>query len=187
MTFTCEVISLAEGEVVYEIRADDSKIKSDVSKAESTIKRSAKSAGTAVEQSADDAQDSIQKTTKETGGLSGALKDVGEKATDAFGKFSPAGGAVGDLVSSFSGLGSSGSAALLGIGSAAVAVGGYAVSSATSIDQAMNQFAASTGVSKESLDSYEETLKSIYTNNYGESFGDIADAMSCLLYTSRCV
>ena len=180
MTFTCEVISLAEGEVVYEIRADDSKIKSDVSKAESTIKRSAKSAGTAVEQSADDAQDSIQKTTKETGGLSGALKDVGEKATDAFGKFSPAGGAVGDLVSSFSGLGSSGSAALLGIGSAAVAVGGYAVSSATSIDQAMNQFAASTGVSKESLDSYEETLKSIYTNNYGESFGDIADAMSAV-------
>ena len=77
MTFTCEVISLAEGEVVYEIRTDDSKIKSDVSKAESTIKRSAKSAGTAVEQSADNAQDSIQKTTKETGGLSGALKDVG--------------------------------------------------------------------------------------------------------------
>ena len=104
MTFTCEVISLAEGEVVYEIRADDSKIKSDVSKAESTIKRSAKSAGTAVEQSADDAQDSIQKTTKETGGLSGALKAVGEKATDAFRKFSPAGGAVGDLVYSFSGL-----------------------------------------------------------------------------------
>ena len=55
-----------------------------------------------------------------------------------------------------------------------------AVSSATSIDQAMNQFAASTGVSKESLDSYEETLKSIYTNNYGESFGDIADAMSAV-------
>ena len=44
----------------------------------------------------------------------------------------------------------------------------------------MNQFAASTGVSKESLDSYEETLKSIYTNNYGESFGDIADAMSAV-------
>ena len=34
MTFTCEVISLAEGEVVYEVRADDSKVKKDLDDAE---------------------------------------------------------------------------------------------------------------------------------------------------------
>lgn len=174
----CEGITLAEGEVVYEVRVDDSKTKSDISKAESSIKSSAKSAEAAVEQSADTAQGSIQKTTKETGSLSGALKDVGEKAIDAFGKLSPVGGTVGDLTSSFSGLGSSGSAALLGIGSAAIAVGTKAVSGANNFDSAMNQFAASTGIAESKLSGYEDTLKSIYSNNYGDSFEDIADAMA---------
>nr|DAE93890.1 MAG TPA: hypothetical protein [Caudoviricetes sp.] len=34
MTFTCEVISLAEGEVVYGVRADDSKLDSDLTSAD---------------------------------------------------------------------------------------------------------------------------------------------------------
>lgn len=34
MTFTCEVISLAEGRVEYEVRADTSKVKKDLDDAE---------------------------------------------------------------------------------------------------------------------------------------------------------
>lgn len=42
----------------------------------------------------------------------------------------------------------------------------------------MNQFAASTGAAEDKLSSYEDTIKKIYANNYGESFEDIAEAMS---------
>ncbi|WP_289451690.1 hypothetical protein, partial [Klebsiella pneumoniae] len=63
---------------------------------------------------------------------------------------------------------------------AAVNLGSKAVSSVISIDSAMNQFAASTGTSKDELSAYEETLKDIYGNNYGESFEDIAKAMATI-------
>lgn len=69
-------------------------------------------------------------------------------------------------------------AAFTAIGTAAVAVGTKAVTSAVSLDSAMNQFAASTGVAETELAAYEETLKSIYANNFGESFEDIANAMA---------
>ena len=68
-------------------------------------------------------------------------------------------------------------AAFTAIGTAAVAVGTKAVTSAVSLDSAMNQFAASTGVAEAELSAYEETLKSIYANNFGESFEDIASKM----------
>ena len=43
---------------------------------------------------------------------------------------------------------------------------------------AMNGFAASTGISTESLEGYEDVLESIYKNNYGDSFDDIAESMA---------
>ena len=44
----------------------------------------------------------------------------------------------------------------------------------------MNQFAASTGIAESELDGYEDTLKSLYANNYGESFEDIGNAMATI-------
>lgn len=64
------------------------------------------------------------------------------------------------------------------IGSAALAAGIQGTTSAVNLDQAMNSFAASTGVSAAKLDDYESVLKSIYANNYGENFQDIADSMA---------
>ena len=69
-------------------------------------------------------------------------------------------------------------AAFAAIGSAAIAVGTKAVTGAAEFDKAMNQFAASTGTAQSELSAYEDTLKSIYANNYGESYEDIADAMA---------
>ena len=40
MTFTCEVISLAEGRVEYEVRADTSKVKKDLDDAEKKVTQS---------------------------------------------------------------------------------------------------------------------------------------------------
>lgn len=127
MTFTCEVISLAEGEVVYGVRADDSKLDSDLTSAEKT-------------------------TSSKLGKIGGVAAKAGKVAGAAF----------------------------AAIGSAALAVGTKAVTGAVGFDQAMNQFAASTGIAGSELSDYENTLKDIYTNNYGDSFEDVADAMAAV-------
>lgn len=127
MTFTCEVISLAEGEVIYDVRADDSKLDSDLTGAEKT-------------------------TSSKLGKIGGAAAKAGKVAGAAF----------------------------AAIGSAALAVGTKAVTGAVGFDQAMNQFAASTGIAESELSDYENTLKDIYTNNYGDSFEDVADAMAAV-------
>lgn len=127
MTFTCEVISLAEGEVVYGVRADDSKLDDDLTGAEKT-------------------------TSSKLGKIGGAAAKAGKVAGAAF----------------------------AAIGSAALAVGTKAVTGAVGFDQAMNQFAASTGIAESELSDYENTLKDIYTNNYGDSFEDVADAMAAV-------
>lgn len=49
------------------------------------------------------------------------------------------------------------------------------VGMADNAQDAMNQFSAATG---EGMEGYEDVLKSIYKNNYGESFEDIAAAMA---------
>lgn len=127
MTFTCEVISLAEGEVIYDVRADDSKLDSDLTGAE-------------------------KNTSSKLGKIGGVAAKAGKVAGAAF----------------------------AAIGSAALAVGTKAVTGAVSFDQAMNQFAASTGIAESELSDYENTLKDIYTNNYGDSFEDVADAMAAV-------
>lgn len=61
---------------------------------------------------------------------------------------------------------------------AATAIGTMALKSQEDLTQAMNDFQASTGTATESLAGYEEALKSIYKNNYGKSYEDIAAAMA---------
>ncbi len=69
-------------------------------------------------------------------------------------------------------------AAFASMGSAAVSIGTKAISGAVEFDKAMNKFAASTGTAEGELSAYEETLKAIYAGNYGESYEDIANAMT---------
>lgn len=69
-------------------------------------------------------------------------------------------------------------AAFAAVGTAAAGIGVAAVNSATDMDKAMNQFAASMGVSKDAVAEYQDVLEGIYANNYGEDFGDIASAMA---------
>ena len=69
-------------------------------------------------------------------------------------------------------------AAFAAVGTAAAGIGVAAVNSATDMDKAMNQFAASMGISKEAAAEYQDVLEGIYANNYGEDFGDIASSMA---------
>lgn len=59
-----------------------------------------------------------------------------------------------------------------------VGVGVASIKSADDMDKAMNGFIASTGKSIDEVERYQGVLESIYTNNYGESFEDIADKMA---------
>ena len=59
-----------------------------------------------------------------------------------------------------------------------VGVGTYALKTATDFQQAANQIESSTGASKEEMQKFEEVMRSIYNNNYGESYEDIANAIS---------
>ena len=64
------------------------------------------------------------------------------------------------------------------LGSAMLAVGQSTISSAVNMDQAMNQYIASTGKSASETERYQNVLESIYKDNYGESFEDIAQSMA---------
>ena len=99
---------------------------------------------------------------------SDALEDQtnhAEAVTESFGK-------MGDAMS---GLVKGGFVAVAG------AIGGVGVvagTTANDIDKATNTFIAKTGESSKSAEDFEDTMTSIYNNNYGESFEDIADAMA---------
>lgn len=70
----------------------------------------------------------------------------------------------------------------LGLGAAAVtaatAIGGMAINTAKDVDSAIDSYIAATGTATEATGQYEEVMKNIYKNNYGEDFQDIADSMA---------
>lgn len=69
----------------------------------------------------------------------------------------------------------------LGVGLGLAGTIGAGVKSAAEIDRAMNDLSASTGKTRQALQGYEKVLKDIYKNNYGDSFGDISDAMGTIV------
>lgn len=64
------------------------------------------------------------------------------------------------------------------VGTAAIAMGVKGVKSADDLKQALDGFMASTGTATENLGEYEDVLKSIYANNFGDSFDDVAESMA---------
>lgn len=94
-----------------------------------------------------------------------AAKDVAETSE---GKLSAAFGAVAK------GAG----AAVAAVGAGAVALGTAAVTSADDLDKAVKQVLSATGKGVEEAGRFEEIIKGVYGNNYGESFGEIASSIS---------
>lgn len=164
-------------------------VDADTGKAENKIKSVSRDKSIDVDVNADisDAEDGIEK-------LGDAAKETGEEISESLGKeafgnigkslstsFSDAAtgavpllGKVGELTEGLSGS----AAAAIGIGAAFVGVGAVAVGSASDMQGAMNQFLSETGKSREETERYQSVLEDIYTNNYGESFTDIGQAMS---------
>ncbi len=155
---------MSDGKIVYEVQVDDGKVKGELSSVGSKISAEAKSTSDKMEKEAKETGDEISKQAQETG------EDV-NNATD---------GVSTNFSSKLSGMAKVAGASFAAIGAAAIAVGTAAVTSAVDLDQAVNQFSASTGTAQEEMGAYEETLKNIYANNYGESFEDIANKMGLI-------
>lgn len=164
----------ADGKVVYKVEMDDSGVEKQLSEVDSTVKKSS-------QKTADKQKKEYKEVTKEFEIQSEKVKkankstnaDIEKQASTTTASLKDMfAGAAEDIGLSFESLTKAG--AIAGIG----ALGAKALDSAVSFDQAMNQFAASTGTSTEELEKYEGVLENIYANNYGEDFMDIANAMA---------
>ena len=185
-----------KGEVVYEIRADDSNLDADLEAAQKKVEQSAEKGADRAEQIEKDVSKTIKREKEDVtqhhkqenekrvkdDEESGQKREQNEKTvsekikgyiSDAADQ-NPVISAVKDVTSGLSGT----QAAWLGAGTAATVMGGMAVSGANEMKQAMNDYLASTGKGREETERYQNVLENIYANNFGENFQDIADAMA---------
>lgn len=87
-------------------------------------------------------------------------------------------GGIGKTLGKGAAAGALGAAAAIGaVGSAAAGVGAVALDTANQVDTATAQIAGGLGIAKEEAAAYEDTMKSIFANNFGENFEDIADTI----------
>lgn len=169
-----------EGEVTYEVRADDSKVESDLAEANKKVEQSAKKAA---KKSEDVEKDSakVKKSVKED--VTKHHEEENEKQEqsdeDSYKERESSAKKHGSVLKSIGkGTASALGAGFLAAGTAIAGVGIMAVNSANDMDKAMNQYLASTGKSTEETERYKKVMEDIYTNNYGDSFEDIGEAMA---------
>lgn len=106
-----------------------------------------------------------------SGTVKDAMSDVKKTIGDASATASQKVGAIGSACVKTG-------TAMLGVTTAIVGMGTAGVKAADEIDEALNQYIVTTGKSIKETEKYEEVLKSIHSNNYGEDYYDIADAMA---------
>ena len=110
--------------------------------------------------------------------LGKALGNIGDTAKGTFSDMVTSAIPFGDKISSLT-AGLSGTGAMaVGLGAAFAGVGIAGVKTANDLQGAMNGFAAATGLGADETERYQGILEKIYANNYGESFDDIAAALS---------
>lgn len=170
----------ADGEVVYEIRADDSKIDSDLDAAQKKVEQSAEKTAKKTEQTEEKTSETVKREKEKVTEHHKQQNDERQKDDQSTGKEREnTEKETSEKIKSIA----SGTAKVIGAGMLATATGavmasGMAIKGATDMDQAMNQFVASTGKSTEETERYQKVLEGIYKNNYGESFEDIGQAMA---------
>lgn len=171
-----------EGDVIYEIRGDDSNLERDLDAAQKKVEQSARKSGERTEQIERETSETVRECREDVTAHHEQQNDEIVRDDEETGKQrEDTERNTGEKLKSIAGgTAKAIGAGMLAVGTAAVAVGGLAVNSATQMDQAMNQFLSSTGKSVEETEKYQKVLENIYTNNYGDSFEDIADSMAVM-------
>ena len=170
------------GEVTYEIVADDSQLESDLNEAGKKVEKSAKKTAKKAEDAEKESAE-VKKSVKEDVTKKNEQEnDKQEKDDDdSYQNREESAKSHGSKLSSIaSGTAKAIGAGMLAAGTAIAGVSVAAVKSANDIDQAMNQYIASTGKSTEETERYKKVMEDIYTNNYGDSFEDIGEAMASI-------
>ncbi|MBS5088671.1 MAG: phage tail tape measure protein [Clostridiaceae bacterium] len=171
-----------DGEVVFEIRGDDSNLNRDLSAAQQKVEKSTQKGAEKTEQIEQKTAESVKKSKADVTEYHEQQNDQRVKDDQETGKQrEEAERSTGEKIKSIAGgTAKAIGAGMIAAGAAAVSIGTMAVKSATDMDQAMNQFISSTGKSVEETEKYQKVLENIYTNNYGDSFEDIADSMAVM-------
>lgn len=172
-----------EGQVTYEIRADDSYLEADLDTAEKKVKKSVEKTAEASEK-VEERSSEVKKEIKEdvTKHHEEQNKKQEESDNDSHKNREDSSRGHGERLKSIAtGTAKAIGTAFMAVGTASVAVGTMAVNSANDLNKAMNQFVASTGVGTEQTSRYKKVMEDIYTSNYGESFEDIGEAMSSVI------
>lgn len=129
----------------------------------SHFKQESSDLGSVIEQAA-------SKATTSIGGLGSSLSSTfgvaGELISAAGDKVSEVGGKITDTGKD-----------IMPVSTAVGAVGAAFVKTADDLQSAANQFVVATGSATEETEKFKDIIEAIYKNNYGEGFGDIADAM----------
>ena len=113
-------------------------------------------------------QNELTQTSKKLEQSEQSWKDLDEAVENTNEGFTVAKGVMADLASS--GI----QAIISGVGSLTKSMVNFSIDS----DKGLNSFIAQTGMSVESAEEFEDVMMGIYKNNFGESFEDIANAMS---------
>lgn len=182
------------GEITYVISADDSSLESDLDNAESKIKKSAKQVEQTAEQSERNVSNVVKNGASKTAraheqgnkDIENIYKESGEKRKNTEKQIGEAmtqmaDSACEEIGVSFSGITdivTSPIGASAAVGTAVAGISVKAVSLANDIDAALNQLKASTGATAKETEKYRVVMESVYKNNYGESFGDIGEAIA---------
>lgn len=168
-----------DGEVVFEIRGDDSKLDQDLDSAQKKVEQSAKKGADKTQQVEEQTSEALKQSKEDVTEHHKQQNDERVKDDEETGKQrEETERSTGSKIKSIAGgTAKAIGAGMLAAGAAAVSIGTMAVNSATQMDQAMNQFISSTGKGTEETERYQKVLEDIYTNNYGEDFNDIAAGM----------
>ena len=101
-----------------------------------------------------EAMEECQKTVSDASvGISGKINAIGEASTK-----------VG--------------ASIMPMSTGVIAMGTACVNTANDIDKAVNSYLTATGTATSEAEKFKDVMNGIYSNNYGDSFEDIADAMA---------
>ena len=165
-----------DGSIRIDARIDASNMKKDAKQVEKQlgdVTQAAEELQDSMEEAGEAAQDSL------TEGVGAGAREADKairQANESAGTFAERLKAVAGSLEGF-GV----SLKSLGVGLGLAGTIGAGVKSAAEIDRAMNDLSASTGKTRQALQGYEKVLKDIYKNNYGDSFGDISDAMGTIV------
>lgn len=170
----------ADGEVVYRIVSDDSELESGLDRARQRAEQSARRTAEATEETEETHEQNRRRMREETTEHNEEQNEEQEHSNEESyeRRESSARKHTDTLKDIASGTAKAIGAGMLAAGAAVTGIGVAAVNSANDMQKAMNQFSASTGISKEQTEEYKKIMEEIYANNYGESFEDIADAMA---------